>query len=157
MGANVDRNVLLHALRGLAEPGEVPVGIHSLEGVEVLVRFPETAAITRAEGTAGGGFDSYVEKPAALSLVAVALFLGYAGTTGKAYKKFWRRAIKEAISLGAEAEAVFPAEALEALAELAPEPETSKRKTSARRIGCKEARICLADFSVSFSGGEGAT
>lgn len=141
---------LMHAAKGCFPDQDVPVGLYNLSGFAVVVTLPDGAAVERGDGTAGGGFDSYNEKQKVLTLAVVTRFLEQAGLTGPAHKDAWVRAILDVFTAPIRPADQLPDEALVAAREVegfAPVGLTCTRKTAAKRLGIKTARVRILNPS----------
>lgn len=134
------------ALEKLA--AETAPGHHDLSGGELLVAFPAFAAVSRAEGTAGGGYNAMKARPLELNPHAVLLFLE------RIRKHLPPAILREAQQLWFECiydtergtMADMPPEAAAALAQYGkdyPAEQPDPRKTPAKRIGTEECTVTV--------------
>jgi hypothetical protein len=114
---------------------DIGAGHHALGGRQLTLTFPEFAAVDRAEGTAGGGFDHGKPDKPTLSPDAMLLFLEGNRT--------WR----ECIQLAARGtKAALPADAIAAmklLASEAPPVEPKPKPTDRNCTGQKEVAFAF--------------
>lgn len=149
-------DAMMHLLKGTLDalPIEVPPGVaHQLGGHQVVFTIPDFATVTRAEGTAGKGFN--LDPPAtapgppvlSITLAAALLFLSRCGIPGgKKAQARWEECIRESLVLK---DAPLPIEALTALATVQAEQkapawepgEPTKTRTPSKRTGAKEVKI----------------
>ena len=141
-----------HAAKGcLPESIDVPVGLYNLSGYSVVISLPDGAAVERGDGTDGGGFDTYAEKQKVLTNAVVTRFLERAGLVGPALKDAWTAAILDVMTSPVKPSNELPDEAVLAAQELeasTPVGLIGRRKTAAKRIGVKAAKIVIIPSSI---------
>jgi hypothetical protein len=141
----VNEAAALHYAAGCLAEQDVPPGRYELSGVRVVIDFPDSAALERSEGSAGGGLDR--TKPAELkvSLLAALLFAERSGLTGPPARRLWETCIRDALA-GGKVEEHTPPEAELALdaieQERGPQPDGT-RKTPAKRTDPKLAEVTV--------------
>jgi hypothetical protein len=137
----------LHLATGALKPGEITPGHHDLSRMEIVLRFPEFAAVDRADGNAGEGnegFDALDAPLPELSPEAVLLFaycLIERADDEIDMTQLWVESIRAA-DAGAKVEA--PTAALDALAQVQaelPPAEKVLRRTPSKRTGEKGVEI----------------
>ena len=136
----------LHAVAGLVKDGDVPVGNHNLDGLEVVVTFVAGCAVIRDVGAGGDGFDPCPMPLRRLTVGAALLILSRSGLASKVTRASWKRAIRDAELMGRSADEDLPRQATLALNDIADDlgvgvDSLARKKTSARRIGLASAGL----------------
>ncbi len=133
----------LHWGAGALDEVDVPIGTTKVDNYRVVIQLPAGAAVERAEGDLGNGYES--AKPKAPSMTAVLLFLDRCcALKGLKTLPIWLECLKEAIERPRKPEQLMPAEAVEAMRLLEKQQGgQAKRKTSARRIGLQLAQVSI--------------
>ena len=134
---------VLHFAAGALKAQDVPVGHHDLSRVQLTLTFPQFAAVVRAAGSTGKGYDIGEAPAPDLSLAAALRFIELAGLAGERYASWWLQAVRET-ERGMVTE--IPPEAQAALAQLAaelPPAAPPQRKTPAKRSAADEVEIAF--------------
>lgn len=133
----------LHWCAGALSEIDVPIGTTKVDNYRVVIQAPPGAAVERADGDLGKGYES--AKPKAPSMVAVLLFLDrVSAIKGLKALPIWLECIKEAIERPRKPGQLMPPEAVEAMALMEKQKGgQAKRKTDARRIGLQLAQVLI--------------
>jgi hypothetical protein len=133
----------VHWAGGALDEIDVPVTTTKLDEYRVIIQFPAGAAVERAEGDLGDGYET--AKPKGPSMKAVLLFLERCSALkGIKTLPIWLECLKEAIERPRKPEQLMPPEAVEAMRMLVKQQSgQAKRKTAARRIGLQLAQILI--------------
>jgi hypothetical protein len=147
MAKRIDERTLSAALKYAASAidrqkvPEVPVGDIDVSGLQVVVTFPDGAAVSRQAGSLGDGYD--VAPTKGIGQAAVLLYLQRSGVN-LADAKLWEKCCRESIQQNLRAEDLLPAEAVQAhdrvTSKLQPDCQ-GRRKTPAKSIGVDLAKV----------------
>jgi len=146
----INEAAALHFAAGAIKADDVPVGRHDLSRVQVVITFPDGAAIERGAGSEGDGREACA-PPEVISLAAALLFIERSGLNGPTAYALMRSCIVEASEKDLKPKDVMPAWALGALRDVQADMQTDckpTKKTPATRVGIAGAEVSIVRLSV---------
>ena len=124
--------------------GDVPVGTHDLSGTRVIVDI-ESGSVTRGQGTAGDGFDTYVKTIGISTKAALAAAISFAGIQGDNIEAFLKEAYRMSVEENKSGSGAI--ESMRNIEDAMQRVETyAQTMTGTRRTA---TRVSLGDVSVT--------
>jgi hypothetical protein len=121
-----------------------------LSRMQIVITCPDGAAVERAEGSLGEGYEPK-KLPSVVTLPAALLFIGRRAESKLSDYALWSQCIRDAEALKPKPETVQPHDALQALRDFQnkiPKDQLPKEKTDHERPGFKGIQIAVQRMTM---------